>query len=110
MISDAAELNPTLKPSEIIQGNGVKAVSGAIDKGSTHLGKFANVVKKCRLQAMACEKWDIRNFERGADEIDKKDEQLKKSYHIPPRCGGILCTVHSTGNTVHHELFCNSCL
>lgn len=36
MISNAVELIPTLKPSEIVKGKGVIAIPEAIDKGSIH--------------------------------------------------------------------------
>ena len=44
MIADAIESKPALTPSEIVKGKGVRIVPGAIDKGSTHIGKIANVV------------------------------------------------------------------
>ena len=86
MISNAVQLNPSLKPSEIFKGKGINAVPGAIDKSSTHIGKISNVVKKCRLQAMAGTKWEVEHFEDVADEMDKKDEELtgnnKESLHL----------------------------
>lgn len=36
---------------------------------------------------------------------------IANTYHTPPSCAGMWCTsVHSAGNAVHHELFCNSFL
>ena len=79
MISNAVEMNPTLKPSEIVKGKGVVAVPGAIDKGSTHIGKIASIVKTCRLSSTSGSKWDPEKFESIADEIDSKDAQLAGS-------------------------------
>ena len=76
MIAEATEINPTLKPSDIVKGKGVLAIPGAIDMASNHIGRIAREVRKSKQQTTAGSNWDVSNFEQAADEVDSKDEEL----------------------------------
>ena len=48
VISNAAALNPSIRPSEIARGVGVPVLPGAIDKASNHIGKISREVHKAK--------------------------------------------------------------
>jgi len=48
VISNAAALNPSIRPSEIAKGVGVPVLPGAIDKASNHIGKIFREVHKAK--------------------------------------------------------------
>ena len=61
---------------------GVLAIPEAIDKGSTHMERIANI---CRLSPTTGSRWDPESFEDIADEIDSKDAQLADCQKDSPR-------------------------
>ena len=65
--------NPSLLPTDVSKGKGLKFVPSAVDSASAHLGKVSHIVTNARKQSpMYSSKWSIEEF---ADEIDSKDEQ-----------------------------------
>ena len=76
MITEATELNPGLKPSDVAKGRGVLAIPGAIDMASSHIGRIGRQVRKSKLQTVAGSSWGVENFEKVADEVDSRDEEL----------------------------------
>ena len=59
MIAEATEINPTLKPSDIVKGKGVLAIPGAIDMASNHIGRIAQEVRKSKQQTTVGSNWDV---------------------------------------------------
>ena len=59
---------------------GVLAIPEAIDKGSTHIERIANI---CRLSPTTGSRWDPESFEDIADELDSKDAQLADCQKDP---------------------------
>ena len=76
IIAEATELNPGLKPSDVAKGKGVLAIPGAIDMASNHMGRIAREVRKSKSQTVSGSNWDVQGFEKVADEVDSRDEEL----------------------------------
>ena len=75
-IQQSASINPQLRANQIAQGKGLPFIPGAVDSASTHIGRVAQQIKKGRLMASGGSSWDISDFERIADDIDKKDDDV----------------------------------
>ena len=75
VISNAAALNPSIRPSEIAKGFGVPIIPGAIDKASNHLGKISRELHKAKRLTSAGSNWDVTHFEAIADDLDINDDK-----------------------------------
>lgn len=75
-ITQAVINNPSLLPTDVSKGKGLKFVPSAVDGASAHLGKVSRIVTNARkLSPAYSSKWSVEEFETIADEIDSKDEQ-----------------------------------
>ena len=75
VISNAAALNPSIRPSEIAKGVEVPIIPGAIDKASNHLGKISRELHKEKRLTSAGSNWDVTHFEAIADDLDINDDK-----------------------------------
>ena len=75
VISNAAALNPSIRPSEITKGVGVPITPGAINKASNHLGKILRALHMAKRLTAAGSNWDVSHFVSVADDLDINDEK-----------------------------------
>lgn len=72
-IANAAAINPGITPTELYKGVGMPFIPGAIDRGSSHLGRISRQVQKAKQLTPAGSTWNITEFEDLANEIDSQD-------------------------------------
>ena len=86
-ISQAIQLNPTLKPSDIACGKGVGFIPSAVDSACSHLGKVSREVQKTKeATGMTNAIWAPSKFEALADKIDADDESLSGVSEDNKKC------------------------
>ena len=87
-ITQAVINNPSLLPTDVSKGKGLKFVPSAVDGASAHLGKVSRIVTNAgKLSPAYSSKWFVEEFETIADEIDSKDEQYTQVMMVKPeRC------------------------
>ena len=68
-IQSATTLNPSITPTELYKGVGMPFIPGAIDKGSSHLGRISRQVQKAKHSTPSGSTWDVTKL----DEIDSQD-------------------------------------
>ena len=86
-ISKPVQLNPTLKPSDIACGKGVRFLSSAVDSACSHLGQVCREVLKVKEAAgMTYTNWTPSEFEVLADKIDVDDKSLSGASEESRKC------------------------
>ena len=93
-IRDVAVLNPTIKPSELAKGKGVPYIPGAVDRGSSHLGRISRELQRAKHSTVGGKTWSVNNFEAVADEIDTNDSKKsgEANNELKHLCRPYLCS------------------